>query len=186
MRRLRRGRPGRIRILFFDLGGVCLTNGWDHEERRRAARHFALDGAELERRHHDLAAAWERGEMSRQAYLTHVIFHRPRPFSRGEVVRWIEAQSRSVPEVLALLQRLTERGGYRLATINNESLELNRFRITAFELRKYFTEFFSSCFLGVLKPDARIFRIALQVTQSLARERPTRLADLHGEEGANR
>ena len=170
MSRLRRRRPSRIRVVFFDLGGVCLTNGWDHAERRRAAHHFALDRAELERRHEDLVAAWERGEISRQAYLTRVLFHRSRPFSRRDVIRWMEAQSKSDPQVLALLTRLKASGRYRLATINNESLELNRFRIERFRLRDTFTDFFSSCFLGILKPDARIFRIALHVTQCPARE----------------
>lgn len=170
MTSLRRGRLRTIRVVFFDLGGVCLTNGWDHEERRRAARYFRLGVPELERRHREVAAAWERGEISRQVYLDHVVFYRARRFSRGEVIRWMEGQSRSVPEVLAVLKQLKESGRYRLATINNESLELNRFRIERFRLREHFSDFFSSCFLGVLKPDARIFRIALHVTQCRVRE----------------
>jgi len=44
-------------------------------------------------------------------------------------------------------------------------LELNVFRIEQFGLRQYFSVFFSSCFLGLRKPDEAIYRTVLQVTQ---------------------
>jgi putative hydrolase of the HAD superfamily len=33
----------RINTIFFDVGGVCLTNGWDTNTRRSAALHFSID-----------------------------------------------------------------------------------------------------------------------------------------------
>jgi uncharacterized Fe-S radical SAM superfamily protein PflX len=40
-----------ITSLFVDVGGVLLTNGWDHHARRRAVAKFKLDWAEMEERH---------------------------------------------------------------------------------------------------------------------------------------
>ncbi|MDQ2949344.1 MAG: HAD-IA family hydrolase [Acidobacteriota bacterium] len=52
-----------------------------------------------------------------------------------------------------------------MATLNNESRDLNCYRIERFHLRDYFTVFLSSGFLGVRKPDEKIFQLALEITQ---------------------
>ena len=155
-----------IVTIFFDVGGVCLTNGWDTGARQSAARHFSLDLEELEARHQPLADAFERGEQSLNGYLDDVVFHRPRPFGRDAFTRFMEAQSQPHRQVLSLVRRLASAGTYRLATINNESRELNRYRIDAFQLREIFSVFFSSCYLGVRKPARRIYEIALDVMQA--------------------
>jgi len=155
----------RIITLFFDVGGVCLTNGWDTGARRSAARHLSLDLEELERRHQALADALERGEQSLDGYLDRVVFHRHRSFSRDAFISFMQAQSQPHPSVLSLIHLASE-GSYKLATINNESRELNRYRIDTFRLRNTFSTFFSSCYLRVRKPDARIYEIALDVMQA--------------------
>ena len=78
----------------------------------------------------------------------------------------MQAQSQPHHSVLSLIRQLASAGSYRLATINNESRELNRYRIDTFRLRDMFAAFFSSCYLGVRKPDARIYEIALDVMQA--------------------
>jgi len=156
----------RIITIFFDVGGVCLTNGWDTGARRSAARHFSLDLEELERRHQALADALERGQLSLDAYLDDVIFRRRRSFSRDAFTSFMQAQSQPHPSVLSLIRHLASGGSYKLATINNESRELNRYRIDTFRLRDMFSAFFSSCYLRVRKPDARIYEIALDVMQA--------------------
>ena len=40
-----------ITTLFLDVGGVLLTNGWDHQSRKRAAIHFKLNLTEMQERH---------------------------------------------------------------------------------------------------------------------------------------
>jgi putative hydrolase of the HAD superfamily len=65
---------------------------------------------------------------------------------------------------LQVLAGLAASKRYSMGTINNESLELNRYRIRKFELTKYFTFFCSSCFFGVLKPAAAIYLMALELT----------------------
>lgn len=156
----------RIDTVFFDIGGVCLTNGWDSDARQAAARQFSLDVDELDLRHQTQADAFERGERSLDAYLDHVIFDRPRSFPREAFITFMHAQSQPHESVLRLARHLVSGGCYRLATINNESRELNRHRIETFGLRDIFGAFFSSCYVGVRKPDARIYEIALDVMRA--------------------
>ena len=158
----------RIDAVFFDIGGVCLTNGWGADARAAAARHFGLeaDRGEVEARHAEVVEAFERGEVSLDEYLDRVVFYRSRPFERDAFVRFMYAQSRPDESVLGLVRTLASTQTYRLAAINNESRELNRYRIDTFGLAAIFRAFFSSCYVGVSKPDARIYAIALDVMQA--------------------
>lgn len=158
----------RIDTLFFDIGGVCLTNGWGADARADAARHFGLDedAGEFEARHAEVVEGFERGERSLDEYLDRVVFYRTRPFGRDAFIRFMYAQSQPNDPVLSLVRNLAAARVCRLATINNESRELNRYRIDTFGLDAIFQAFFSSCYLGVTKPDGRIFTIALDVMQA--------------------
>lgn len=156
----------RLDTLFFDVGGVCLTNGWDTDARLAAVSHFVLDVEETEDRHQALAEGFERGELSLDAYLDHVVFHRERTFSRDAFIAFMRSRSQPHSASLSVIARLASDGRYRLATINNESREMNRYRIDTFGLGQMFSAFFSSCYLGVRKPDARIYEIALDVMQA--------------------
>jgi putative hydrolase of the HAD superfamily len=152
-------------LLLLDVGGVLLTNGWDGEARSRAVDHFGLDSVELEERHEAIAESFEIGTSSLDEYLDHVIFHQPRPFDRDAVRRFMERQSHPHADALSVLARLGRTPGLTLATLNNESLALNRYRIETFGLKALFTAFFSSCYVGVRKPDPAIFRLAVRVMQ---------------------
>lgn len=155
----------RITALFSDVGGVVLTNGWDRNSRRKAVEKFGLEWEEFEDRHELVAAALDKGQLSVEQYLDCTVFYRNRDFSKQDFREFMLAQSQPYPETMALLGRLAASKKYLLATLNNESLELNQYRIDRFGLRSYFTVFFSSCFLGVKKPDQAIYRLALQMTQ---------------------
>ena len=154
-----------ITTIFFDIGGVLLTDGWGHDSRRAAAEHFGLDWDEYVDRHEKVAHAIETNRMSLEQYLTRTVFYRPRSFTREEFRDYIFAQSQPKPESIELAKRLAMSQKYFMATINNEILELNVYRIESFGLRGIFPIFFSSCFLGIRKPDEAIYRTALQVTQ---------------------
>jgi len=67
--------------------------------------------------------------------------------------------------VLALAEELARSGKYFMGTINNESRELNLYRIQTFGLREIFSVFVSSCFVGLRKPEEGIYRLALETTQ---------------------
>ena len=159
-----------ITTIFFDIGGVLLTDGWGREARRAAAEKFRLDWDEFSDRHEKLAHAMETNRLSLEDYLDRAVFYQPREFSRKEFRDFIFAQSQAKPESLALLSELAATRKYLLATLNNEMLELNLFRVEHFGLRSFFSVFFSSCFLGLWKPDEAIYRLALNVTQRPAAE----------------
>jgi|SRR5579862_2463995 len=154
-----------ITALFFDVGGVLLTNGWDRATRRQAAARFQLDWDALEERHELVVADFETGRLPLDAYLDRIVFHEARPFSRGEFMDFLLAQSQPLPDSLALTRELAGTGRYLMATLNNESAELNAFRIRQFLLRDCFTVFFTSCYLGLRKPDPRIYRLAIDLVQ---------------------
>jgi putative hydrolase of the HAD superfamily len=68
-------------------------------------------------------------------------------------------------ETLQLAAELGRSCKYRMSTINNESKELNLFRIQTFGLGEIFSLFVSSCFVGLRKPEEGIYRLALEITQ---------------------
>lgn len=158
----------RIRTLFSDVGGVLGTNGWDHGERQAAVQKFGLDKEEFESRHEMVVTAFETGQLSLDQYLDRTVFYRERAFSRDAFRDFMFAQSKPYPETVALMQRVARTGKYFLATLNNESLDLNLHRIQAFHLVGTFRLFLTSCFVGVSKPDEAIYKLALRLTQ----ERP--------------
>jgi putative hydrolase of the HAD superfamily len=152
--------------VFFDIGGVLGSNGWDREQRAAAAQQFGLDTAELEDRHGEAVAMLEQGRMPLDEYLRCTVFHRPRPFEPAEFKAYMLAQSTPFPETIDLARALARTGRYRLMTINNESAELNQHRLELFGLRDIFITFFSSCWIGVLKPARRIYEVALAMSQA--------------------
>jgi putative hydrolase of the HAD superfamily len=157
-----------IRALFWDVGGVLLTNAWDHEERNFAIEQFHLDKDEVESRHKLCVRPFEEGRLSLDEYLQQTVFSQPRTFSPEEFKQYMFSLSKPKPDVLEIARGLRDR--YLMATINNESRELNQYRIATFQLTEYFQIFVSSCFVGLRKPDERIYRLALDLTQRKAEE----------------
>jgi len=154
-----------ITTVFWDIGGVILTNGWDHNSRMEAVQMFGLDWEEYRERHDLSFPAFDAGQITINQYLDRTIFYRPRSFSREEFTAFMFAQSKEYPETRAVLSAVSRSGKYYVASINNEPKELNDYRIEAFGLRKEFQAFFSSCYLNARKPEELIYRIALEVTQ---------------------
>jgi len=154
-----------ITTLFWDIGGVILTNGWDRGSRKEAADTFHLDMEEFQDRHDLSFPAFDSGQISLNEYLDRTLFHRPRSFTREEFTAFMFAQSKEYPETRAILDKVARSGNYFVGAINNEPLELNQYRIEAFDLRRDFLVFFSSCYVRSRKPEETIFRVALEVTQ---------------------
>jgi putative hydrolase of the HAD superfamily len=160
----------KITTLFWDIGGVILTNGWDTRARREAAETFHLDWEEFQDRHDLSFPAFDSGNISLNEYLDRTLFYRSRGFTREEFTAFMFAQSKEYPEPRAVLDAAARTGKYFIGAVNNEPLELNEYRIEAFRLRRDFQVFFSSCYLHARKPEEMIFRIALEVTQRPAPE----------------
>lgn len=152
--------------LFVDIGGVLLTNGWEHQSRERAAAHFALEAADFEQRHRTVFTTYEEGRMTLEDYLTLVVFHRKRPFTRAEFRRFMFAESAAYPEMLALVARLKARYALTVVAVSNEARELNAHRIRAFRLDRLIDTFVSSCFIHRRKPDTSVFTLALDLAQA--------------------
>ncbi|GGQ94312.1 HAD family hydrolase [Deinococcus ruber] len=150
-----------IRALFWDIGGVLLSNGWDRDQRREVVTHFGLDAEDFQERHKMIVPELEIGRLSLDDYLTQTVFHQARDFSRADFVAAMEAQSVALPGTLELARELGEK--WRMYALNNESRELNAFRRHAFDLDGPLLAFFSSCYLGLAKPNPAIYRTALDL-----------------------
>jgi len=159
-----------IRALFWDVGGVLLTNAWDHTQRSEALKHFQLEEEEFRDRHEMVVSSFERGKITLDEYLDRTVFYRPRPFPREAFRDFMFSLSQPYPEVLQFAQGLGDSGRYFMGTINNESRELNYDRLDKFALRKIFRLFVSSCFVGLRKPESGIYHLALEITQIPAQE----------------
>jgi putative hydrolase of the HAD superfamily len=154
-----------VNTLFWDNGGVILTNGWDRGARQKAVERFHLDWEDFADRHELMLNAFETGQATLDMYLQRTVFYRPRSFTIEEFKAFMFAQSQPLPESLDFLKQLARIRRCSMATLNNESREINEYRIAQFHLRDYFESFFSSCYLGVRKPDPGIYRRALEITQ---------------------
>ena len=154
-----------VRTLFWDVGGVLLSNAWDHTQRAAALEHFGLDEKEFHGRHEMIVSPFEQGKITLDEYLDRTVFYRTRTFTREAFKDFMFSLSQPLPEVLSFARALADSGKYFMGTINNESRELNLYRIEQYGLRQIFRLFVSSCFVGLRKPESGIYRLALEVTQ---------------------
>jgi putative hydrolase of the HAD superfamily len=160
-----------ISTILWDVGGVLLTNGWDHLERAAILKKFQLDSDSFEPRHELANDEWEKGLITAEEYLLRTVFYEPRPFTPADFLQAMKERSLLLPHTaIRILQELAASEEIELAMLNNEARELNDFRIERFELGRYFDSFFSSCYEGLRKPDQKIFELALDVLQRDAEE----------------
>jgi putative hydrolase of the HAD superfamily len=156
----------RVDVVFFDIGGVLGTNGWDREQRAAAIAEFGLDAEDFEYRHQEIVGAFESGEISLEEYLEVTVFGEARSFDRATFVEFMFSLSEPWPDSIAIARAIAERGDVRLMTLNNEAEALNRARIERFGLRGVFDAFCSSCWLRVRKPTHDIYHRALGIAQT--------------------
>ena len=158
-----------ISTILWDVGGVLLTNGWDRRQREAVLARLGMgerEAAEFERRHAEVDQAWETDGVSADEYLRHTVFYEPRGFSPADFLEAIQGESRVLEDsALGILRQISASEEYVLATVNNESRALNEYRLARFDLLEDFDAFFSSCYLGLRKPDRKIYQIALDVLQ---------------------
>jgi putative hydrolase of the HAD superfamily len=158
------------KTIFFDIGGVLLTNGWDYLAREKASRHFDLDLIELDKLHSFIFNVYEIGKVTLNQYLDTVVFNKPRRFSREEFIYFMQAQSEELPGMIEWVSKLKKTTDHRIIAINNEGREMNDFRIKKFGLKNCFDAFVSSCEVGMRKPDPGIFLMALGIAQTTVQE----------------
>jgi putative hydrolase of the HAD superfamily len=157
-------KPSNFDVVLFDVGGVLLTNGWDHNERAVVLQHFGLDRAEFESRHEQPNDAWERDALTIHGYLDATVFYQPRSFSHEDFIEVMKAQSVPIPSnAMPVLKDLAHSGQYLVGTLNNESRELHEYRMATFGLNPYLDVQLCSAYVGMRKPDAEIYRRAIDI-----------------------
>jgi len=157
-----------IKHIFFDIGGVLGSNGWDHEQRERAVEQFDLNAEDFEWRHKEVIAEWEEGRITIEEYLDISVFYAKRHFSREEFIEFMYSQSIPDEATISVARTLARQPGYTLMTLNNESEELNTYRIEKFGISQIFEAFLSSCWLGVRKPIRRFYNRGLGIAHAEA------------------
>jgi len=155
-----------IRTLFLDIGGVLLTNGWDHNARRRAVDKFNLDYEEVNERHHLTFDTYEEGKLDLDEYLARVIFYEERSFTPEKFKEFMFSQTRAFPDMINFIRELKSRYYLKTLAVSNEGKELNEFRIKKFKLDEIIDAFVSSSFVHYRKPDKDIFHIVLDISQT--------------------
>jgi putative hydrolase of the HAD superfamily len=154
------------KVLFSDVGGVILTNGWGHESRMASAKKFNIDYSEMDVLHNFIFNVWEMGKISIDDYLDTVVFHEKRDFSREEFKEFMFAQSVLLPDTLPwMIDWKNKHENIKVISLNNEPRELNQYRIDKFDLHDFFDAFVSSSEVGMRKPDPGIFLLAIGIAQ---------------------
>lgn len=156
----------KTKVLFSDIGGVLLSNGWGHESRQAACRHFHIDYDEMDHRHNFIFNVYEIGKISLDAYLDTAVFFQERNFSKKDFVDFMYSCSVQLPDMLPwLVKWKAAHADVKVISINNEPRELNQYRIKKFHLHDFFDAFISSHEVGMRKPDPGIFELAIGIAQ---------------------
>ena len=158
--------PVKISTLFLDIGGVLLTNGWDHNARRRAVDQFKLNYDEMNERHHLTFDTYEVGKLSLDEYLKRVVFYKEQSFTADDFKHFMFSQSKPLSEMIQFIGNLKQQYNLRTFAVSNEGRELTEHRIKTFDLKKLFDGFVCSCYVHFRKPDEDIFRLALDISQA--------------------
>ena len=149
--------------LFFDVGGVFLTNGWDTGSRSRAAEVFGLDYPEFQTRHEMLKTAFETGRL----------FAGRLP-AQGHLPQAEKLPARRLPRLHVRPVATAGRhpgfhqgpgGDGPLSPLHPQQRvpRASRAPGRGFDLGSTFRAFFTSCYLGQAKPDEDIYLNALGI-----------------------
>lgn len=157
-----------IKTIFWDIGGVLLTNGWDRGQRTEVLTRLGIDLDDYESRHEAANYLWERGLSTAREYFDKTIFYDGSPdtsLTFEELWPQVCAESKILnPECFDILGVLKTSGLYKIATLNNESRELNLHRLDTFRLRPFFDYFICSGYVGEMKPLPGIYRSAIEIS----------------------
>ena len=134
--------------------------------RKRAAETFNLDYEEMNERHHLTFDTYEEGKLSLDEYLKRVVFFEQRDFLPSDFRDFMFDQSQAHPEMLEFIRDVRKKHGVKVVAVSNEGRELATHRTQRFNLGDIFDSFVVSSFVHFRKPDADIYRIALDIAQA--------------------
>jgi HAD superfamily hydrolase (TIGR01509 family) len=156
-----------IRTIFWDLGGVVLTNGWDPGQRKRVLSRLGVNLEAYEELHDRANYYWERGLLTAKDFFSQTVLLPNPKLDLTFDMLWPQVCAASKvlhPECLDMLAELKQMGRYRIATLNNESRELNEYRLDAFKLRSLFDYFICSGYVHEMKPNLGIYKSAIDIS----------------------
>ncbi len=156
-----------IRTVFWDIGGVVLTNGWDRQQRARVLTRLGIDLEAYEAQHTHANYYWERGLINAEDFFEQTVFLQNPKLELTFPILWKQvcAESKVLhPGCLDLLAEMKQQRRWRVATLNNESRELNDHRLDAFKLRPLFDYFICSGYVHEMKPRPGIFQTAIDIS----------------------
>jgi putative hydrolase of the HAD superfamily len=154
-----------IKIVFMDIGGVLLSDGWNHTARMQAIEKYGLEPIQFQKDHAVAFPLFENGKLNLDQYLDSVIFNIDRSFSKEDFKQFMFSKSTQLPDFLPWLIEWKKKNNIKIFAINNEGKEFNDYRIKQFGLHHCFDAFISSCEVGFSKPDPSIFKLALGIAQ---------------------
>jgi FMN phosphatase YigB (HAD superfamily) len=158
-----------IKTIFWDIGGVLLTNGWDKMQRTRVLSRLGVDLDDYEARHEEANFYWERGLSTAEQFFNLTVLKQNPNLTFEELWPQVCAESKILhSESIDILGALATSGRYKIATLNNESRELNEYRLDTFRLRPYFDYFICSGYVHEMKPNPGIYRAAIEISGHLA------------------
>ena len=160
----------KISTLFLDIGNILLTNGWDTASRKLASKTFDLDYEEFAERHAYLSSLYEEGRITLNDYLDKAIFYDERSFSKADFKNFMFSRSKSIPEMIELFKYLKSKYKLKVVALNNEGLELSRYRVETFKLTELIDFFVTSCFVKMKKPDENIYKLAMYLAYVTSEE----------------
>ncbi|WP_159470255.1 HAD family hydrolase [Dyadobacter sp. 3J3] len=157
----------KIKALFLDIGGVLISNGWQHQSRYKAIEKFGLNKQKVEARHKLVFETYESGNITHDEYLDWVIFYEPRTFSKQEFTEFMFTQSVAIAGSIDFFKEIKQEYRLKVFAVSNEGRELNAYRIKHFKLDELFDGYISSCYVHLHKPDKSMLKLACDVSQTL-------------------
>jgi putative hydrolase of the HAD superfamily len=156
---------GFIQALFLDVGGVLITNGWDHALRKKTAETFQVDYEMMNNRHQLIFDTYETGKLTFDEYLKRIIFFEPRQYSLQDVKHFIFEAVRPFNDMINFVKEIRKEYNLKIGVVSNEGRELAVDRIHRFDLPSFIDFFIISSFVHFRKPDPDIYRLAIDVAQ---------------------
>lgn len=154
-----------IKALFLDVGGVLMSNGWDHHLRKKTAQKFGIEYDEMDRRHQLIFNTYEIGKLTFDEYLKCTVYFKERNFTLDELKNFIFNSVELYEPMVSYVKKLKETYHLKVGVVSNEGRELAVDRVRRFDLPSFVDFFIISSFVHFRKPDPDIYRLAIDTVQ---------------------